>query len=516
MPWTNVLEIVLPDHSRLALASEVTIGRAPGNTVRLADESVSRVHARISPAPGGAAVLEDAGSSYGTWIDGRRVRAPTPLREGSCIRLGNLQLVVDRLRREQDSGRTIVVPPAAEATAATAFGSRPRVRSGYALKRLESGEGDRRWVLKDLRSGRLVRLAELDAELFGLLDGTRPLADLVREAERRLGPTGPARLTVLLASLGERGLLTGASDEQGRDPSVGRLRRLAAPRSVSWPGAADFFARLHGRGGWVLLTRPALVGLGVLAVTGVLVFAALVVGRYGTPFVVASKLGIGGFVFLLGRLAVAAVHETAHGLVMASYGRRVREAGAKLVLVFPYVYVDTSDAWFEPRRRRIAVSAAGPVSDLCLGGAFALCCLVSRPGALRDVFFQLAFGAYVGAFFNLNPMIERDGYQVLVDTLREPGLRRRAAAQLRRRLAGERRASDSTVLTRYSMIGLAWSLTGAGIAVAMSLRYLPQFARLAPEPVVWIVTAAIWGALLAPVLAVVGVPLLERLRARGG
>jgi putative peptide zinc metalloprotease protein len=117
------------------------------------------------------------------------------------------------------------------------------------------------------------------------------------------------------------------------------------------------------------------------------------------------------------------VHETAHGVVMASFGRRVREAGFKLVLVFPYVYVDTSDAWFESKRHRIAVSAAGPASDLVLGGTFSLCCLALGAGALRDVFFQLAFGAYVGAFFNLNPWVQRDGYQIAVDVLRPRPLR---------------------------------------------------------------------------------------------
>src|SRR4051812_5206548 len=80
----DVLELVLPDHSRLALPEEVTIGRALGSTVRLADPSVSRVHARISPA-GDDAVLEDAGSSYGTWLDGTRVLAPVPLRAGARI-----------------------------------------------------------------------------------------------------------------------------------------------------------------------------------------------------------------------------------------------------------------------------------------------------------------------------------------------------------------------------------------------------------------------------------------------
>ena len=126
------------------------------------------------------------------------------------------------------------------------------------------------------------------------------------------------------------------------------------------------------------------------------VFPYLVAGRYGTPFVVASKVGIGGVVFLLGRFAVVAVHETAHGLAMASFGRRVRKAGLKLLLIFPYAYVDTSEAWFEPRRRRIAVSAAGPVSDLSLGGLFSLCCLALPAGSARDVLFQLALAAYVG------------------------------------------------------------------------------------------------------------------------
>jgi putative peptide zinc metalloprotease protein len=506
----DVLEIVLPDQSRLALTGVVTIGRAPDNAVRLTDASVSRLHARIVSAGNGTAVLEDAGSSYGTWLDGRRVTAPAPLRVGSLIRVGNLALVVDRRRDDDEAGLTSVVPAAA--TAANRFDGRPRVRSGYALKRREAGEGDRRWVLKDLRSGRLVRLSDADAALFALLDGTRSVAELMGEAESRLGPSGPARLMLLLGSLGQRGFLSSvpAPEEEPRKEPL--LRRLPAARQVAWAGAGALFDRLYRRGGWALLTRSGLAVLGALAIVGMGVFAYLVGARYGTPFVVARKIGIGGAVFLLGRLAVAAIHETAHGLVMASFGRSVREAGVKLVLVFPYVYVDTSDAWFEPRRRRIAVSAAGPASDLCLGGSFALCCLAAAPGTVRDVFFQLAFGAYVGAFFNLNPLIERDGYHVLVDLLRAPGLRRRAREQFRRRLAGGGRESDSVTLTRYSLFSLAWSVVGAVIAVAMSLRYEPAFARLAPGPVVWVVMGALWVALLVPALALVGLPLRERFR----
>jgi putative peptide zinc metalloprotease protein len=506
------LELVLPDHTRVPLTGALTIGRGRESALRLADPSVSRHHARISSA-GGAPVLEDAGSSYGTWVDGHRVEAATPLHAGSRIRVGDLELLVDRRRSDAEAGATVVVPPNASVTLAA--GGPPRLRSGYALKRLEAAEGDRRWVLENLRSGRFVRLSDADAAVFGLIDGKHTLPQLMRGADERFGEGGATRLMRLLVALDKRGFLAGTPEAAGEAPRpTGPLRRLVAPHNVAWPGAGAWFERLYRGGGWMLLRRPVLAALAVLAAAGVAAFVFLVVARYGTPFVVASKLGIGGVVFIAGRLAVAAVHECAHGVVLASFGRRVREAGFKRVLIFPYVYVDTSEAWFEPRRRRIAVSAAGPASDLCLGGAFSLCCLASAPGAVRDVVFQLALGAYIAAFFNLNPLVERDGYHIAVDLLREPGLRQRAREQLRRRLAGGDRAEESAVLRRYSVAGIAWSLMGAAIGVAMSLRYLPAFTELAPEVAVWPVMGALWVALFVPALAVIGVPLLERRRAR--
>ena len=207
---------------------------------------------------------------------------------------------------------------------------------------------------------------------------------------------------------------------------------------------------------------------------GLGIFGYLIVGRYGTPFVVASKFGLGGLVFLAGRFFVVAVHECAHGMAMASFGRRVERAGLKLLFIFPYAFVDTSEAWFEPRHRRIAISAAGPASDFSLGAVFSLCCLLFPDGTVRDIFFNLAFAAYVGAFFNLNPFIDRDGYQILVDVLREPGLRRRAKAQFSRRLSGEKNdETDSPVLARYGIFGLVWSAVFAFCAIGMTLRYKP-------------------------------------------
>jgi putative peptide zinc metalloprotease protein len=523
------LELVLGDRTRVPVLAEMTLGRAPGSTVVLDDPTVSRTHARISGDGngGGAPVLEDAGSSHGTWVDGARISEPVELHDGIRFRLGDQEVLVERRRDASEAARTIVVKPGASllvpsigqpsvTSQATQFGMRPRVRSGYALKRLEAAEGNRRWVLKDLRSDKFLRLSDNDAQLFEQLDGTRSLVDLIGESEQRFGGAGPARLARLLADLGERGFLAGVEGTASSgavEAPQGFWRRAFKPREKTFPAVGRAFERLYGAGGWLLFTRAVLVTIAVLMVAGLGIFGYLIAGRYGTPFVVASKIGIGGLVFMIGRFIVVAIHETAHGLTMASFGRKVQRAGIKLLLIFPYAFVDTSEAWFEPRRRRIAISAAGPVSDFTVGAIFALCCLLLPEGTVRDIFFNLAFAAYVGAFFNLNPFIDRDGYQILVDVLREPGLRRRAKAQFARRLSGKPAdPTDSPVLARYSTFGLGWLFVMGLFAIGFSLRYKPIMEQFAPSYVVWAVLITLWVVFFIPVIVTVVKPLVDRFR----
>jgi putative peptide zinc metalloprotease protein len=513
------LELVLDGGQRVPVVSELTIGRSPGSTLVLSDPSVSRTHARITAD----ARLEDIGSSHGTFLDGVRVTGPAPLRDGAKIRLGDAELRVERRREAEEAGRTMFVPAGQTAmvpsvgAGGTQFGMRPRVRSGYALKRLDASEGRQRWVLKDTRSGTFLRLSDNDAWVFELLDGTHTLLELVAMCEQRFGGTGSARLVRLLTDLGERGFLAGVAGGQPvAEAPQSWWRRLIRPREKVFTGLGPRIEAIYRAGGWVFFTRGVLIALAVLGVLGLAAFVYLIAGRYGTPFVVASKIGWGGLVFLLGRFAVVAVHELAHGLTMASFGRRVDKAGVKTIAIFPYAFVDTSEAWFEPRRRRIAVSAAGPASDFSLGAVFALCALLLPDGTVRDIFFNLAFAAYVGGFFNLNPFIERDGYHILVDGLNEPGLRRRAKEQLERRLRGEsRRDDDSPVLARYSLYGLAWSVVMAVFAIAITFRYKTLFEAVAPPAVVYGVMITLWVTFFAPVFFVLGKPLWQRFRGVG-
>jgi putative peptide zinc metalloprotease protein len=517
------LELVLADGTRVPITDTVTIGRAPGNTIQLTEPSVSRHHSRIVV---GADVpeIEDLGSSYGTLLDEQVLHGREPLRDGLRIRLGDAELHVEAYRPPSASGRTVVVPAGAslvvpaigesEVAAATErFGLYPRVRGGWALKRLEAGDDERRYVLKDLGRGSFARMTADDVALFERLDGKTSLHDLVVEATRRFGPTGPARLASLLADLGERGLIEGVAAREPELPT-GLMRRVLRPRTLVVHWAANAFERAY-RVGFVLFTRPALVLVGLVAACGLVAFVYLIAGGHATPFVVASRVGLGGLVFLLGRFVVVILHELAHGLTITSFGRRVPRAGIKVVAIFPYAFVDTSEGWFEPSRRRLAISAAGPISDVTVGGVAALTALWLAEGTAREVFFQLALAAYVGAFFNLNPLLERDGYHMLVDVLHEPGLRRRSSAWLRARLRGRPAPGDAEVLGGYAAAGLVWSLLTATFVIVISLRYYDQLVAVAPRAVVWIGLGCFYVLAFVPVLVLLYPAIAGRVSASG-
>jgi putative peptide zinc metalloprotease protein len=173
-----------------------------------------------------------------------------------------------------------------------------------------------------------------------------------------------------------------------------------------------------------------------------------------------------------------------------------------MVFIFPYAFVDTTEAWFEPARRRIAISAAGPVSDLTIGGAAGLGTVLAS-GTLQDVFFQLALAAYTGAIFNLNPLLDRDGYHILVDVLREPGLRRRSREWLMQRLSGRAaEPDDAGVLLTYAITALVWSLATAAFTIAISQRYYSYMTAIAPSWVVRTVLILFYVLMLLPIIGV--------------
>lgn len=104
----------------------VNIGRADYNDLIIPDESISTSHAKLQRREG-VWVLVDLESTNGTFVDGERIKADTPIAPGTMVRFGDIQLVFeptdDALGVAKGGGTKVIeslkVPSAAAADAST-------------------------------------------------------------------------------------------------------------------------------------------------------------------------------------------------------------------------------------------------------------------------------------------------------------------------------------------------------------------------------------------------------------
>ena len=87
---------------------QLTIGRDSSNGVAINDAEVSRKHSRLS-FQGGKYVLEDLGSTNGTFVNGQRLAGPVVLKPGDVVSLGE-QIVLMYDAINQDPGATMAAP----------------------------------------------------------------------------------------------------------------------------------------------------------------------------------------------------------------------------------------------------------------------------------------------------------------------------------------------------------------------------------------------------------------------
>ena len=70
---------------------EVTIGRSADNSIPLEFQGISRLHFKLK-GDSNAYVLHDAGSKNGTFLNNKKVEAPTQLSKGDIIKIGSIAL----------------------------------------------------------------------------------------------------------------------------------------------------------------------------------------------------------------------------------------------------------------------------------------------------------------------------------------------------------------------------------------------------------------------------------------
>ena len=90
---------------------QLTIGRDSINEIVINDAEISRRHARLT-FQGGKYVLEDLGSTNGTFVNGQRLAGPRVLKAGEVVSFGE-QIVMVFEATNFDAGATVVSPRAA-------------------------------------------------------------------------------------------------------------------------------------------------------------------------------------------------------------------------------------------------------------------------------------------------------------------------------------------------------------------------------------------------------------------
>lgn len=120
------LVIKNPDGSQQEqdVSEQLTIGRGEGNDLILSEGGVSRKHARFF-LEGEAFMVEDAGSSNGTFVDGEKIEGPTKLSSKSQVVIGDYEIQLKLGSKQLPRANKATARPSKEPTSATGKAVKP-------------------------------------------------------------------------------------------------------------------------------------------------------------------------------------------------------------------------------------------------------------------------------------------------------------------------------------------------------------------------------------------------------
>lgn len=313
---------------------------------------------------------------------------------------------------------------------------RPQRIDGVAEE--EVVEADQTYTVLRSPNGTYLRLTPAERELWHAMDGRQTVTQLATLGFLRRKQLLP--VADLVQSLKLQGFLTDTPgniyqrlstvlEQRSAEGWGWRVLRFLQSHSFAIEGIDSAVTALYRWGGWLFFTRPFAVLHALISIAGLIAFGLAMAQANQTDAY--KLLDAGGITTSLLALWAAVLvsfvlHEMAHALAVKHYGRRVQRGGVMLYYGMPAAFVDTSDIWLAPRRARIVVSLAGPLSDLLVGGIAALLAYAMPDAPISAAAYKLAFACYVATLLNFNPLLELDGYFVLVDWLRLPNLRQRA------------------------------------------------------------------------------------------
>jgi putative peptide zinc metalloprotease protein len=347
-----------------------------------------------------------------------------------------------------------------------------------------SGRAGEYYVIKNPAQRTYYRLSDRDYFLWQLMDGTRSVKDLVVAYFLEYGSFAFARVATLVLGLKasfflkERPVNVYRSAREQllqRRPWkwVDRLWKAFLQKEFAVSGLDGFVGGAYRWGGKLLFTWPAQVLFVVVSGVGLYLFFRISGAGTYSVMTMAGSYWLGVAALIIANLVSVFLHEMAHALTVKHYGREVRRGGFMLYFGTPAFFVDTTDIWMEAKRARLAVTWAGPYSGLILSGLACIAMTVWPDAVVNSVLFKFVFLTNITVLFNLNPLLELDGYYLLMDWLEIPMLRRKSLGFIRsglwRKLRGLLRAAnkerrvllsfsrEERLFTVFGLLSAAWT-----------------------------------------------------------
>jgi len=394
---------------------------------------------------------------------------------------------------------------------------KPRLKPGAEEACFADRQGQEYFVVKAPGGAGYIKLGLKDYFLYSSFNGRKTIQQILVDYFRKFGSLAFSRIGTLFQELFAGGFLVQGPSHfyrrlglkiRHQKPMLRVLDLIKNLPQRQWP-IPDFdrlVGRLYRNGLKYFFSLPVKITSALVILAGLGAFAVLIKeGRYSVLKSSGSYLTGLILLVLLNYLAVI-THEMSHALACKHYKRKVNSGGTILYMGFPAFYVDTTDAWLLAKDQRMFISAVGPYTQAFLAGAASLLAVMMPGFFLNPLLYKFAFLSFVSVFVNFNPLLELDGYYMLVDWLELPGLKHKAALFVKTELWRKLKLKEplnwqEKVFTGFRLGALAWS----GLALLLALYFWRlQAARMWNKFLSVTTSQARWWLLGILVLALLG------------
>lgn len=138
----------------------------------------------------------------------------------------------------------------------------------------------------------------------------------------------------------------------------------------------------------------------------------------------------GFFYYLITLVFIKSLHELGHAYVAKHYGCQVPSIGIAFLVMFPFLYTDTSDAWrLRDHRERLFINFAGILTEFHIAILSIFLWAVLPEGVLKSAAYFLATTSLISSItINVSPFMRFDGYYIFSDWLKVENLHPRSFA----------------------------------------------------------------------------------------